>query len=63
MKKPNNLYRKLALGFLFILGLLSFLPPEFVLATLLFVAVTYAGVMVIKLATAYDLKVKRENKT
>ncbi|MCK9604869.1 MAG: hypothetical protein M0R33_00275 [Methylomonas sp.] len=63
MKKPNKLYRKLALGFLFILGLLSFLPAEFVLATLLFIAVTYGGVVVIKLATSYDLKDKRENKT
>lgn len=63
MKISNNLFRKLALGFLFILGLLSFLPPEFVLATLLFMAVTYGGVMAIKFATSYDLKAKRANKT
>ncbi|MBS4051042.1 hypothetical protein [Methylomonas rivi] len=63
MKIPNKLYRKLAFGFVFIIGLLGLLPPEFVLSTLLFIAVTYGGVLAIKLATAHDLKIKRETKT
>lgn len=63
MKLSNKLYGKLFLGFLLILALSSVLPPEFVIATLLFIAVTYGGVTVIKWATSYDLKIKREHKT
>lgn len=63
MKKSSALYSKLFLGFLALIGLSSVLPPEFVVSTLLFIAITYAGVTVIKLATSHDLKTKRENKT
>ncbi|MCQ8105276.1 hypothetical protein NP590_14265 [Methylomonas sp. SURF-2] len=63
MKKSNALYGKLFLGILALSGLFSFLPPEFVVSTLLFIAITYAGISVIKLATSHDLKTKKENKT
>lgn len=63
MNKSNRLYIKLIAGFLFLAGLLTILPPEFVLSIFLFIGVTYGGVMMIKLAMSYDLKTKRANKT
>lgn len=63
MKTSKILNRKFLLGFLSLTALFSVLPPEFVIATLLFIAVTYGGVSVIKLATSHDLKVKQDNET
>ncbi len=36
MKKPINLYRDIATGLLFVVGVFGFMSGEFVLSTLLF---------------------------
>lgn len=63
MNVSNKLYNKLIAGFLFLAGLLTILPPEFVVSIFLFIGVTYSGVVMIKSAMSYDLKTKRANKT
>ncbi|MCK9605638.1 MAG: hypothetical protein M0R33_04210 [Methylomonas sp.] len=63
MNVSNKLYNKLIGGFLFMAGLLSVLPAEFVVSVFLFIGVTYSGVVMIKSAMSYDLKTKRSTKT
>ncbi|MDD1621281.1 MAG: hypothetical protein LUQ11_07350 [Methylococcaceae bacterium] len=63
MNKPIKLYGKFLIGLSLLAGLFGILPAEFVVAVLLFGAVTYGGVLMIRLATSYDLKTKRINKT
>jgi hypothetical protein len=63
MNHSNKRYAKLLIGLSLLAGLFGILPAEFVVAILLFGAVTYGGVLMIRLATSYDLKTKRINKT
>lgn len=63
MKQSDKLYGKLFIGVLLFAGLFGILPAEFIISTLLFGAVTYGGVLMIRLAMSYNLKTKRINKT
>ena len=63
MNVSTKHYKTFFIGLLFNIFLFAVLPPEFVFSTLLFVAISYGGITLIKLATSYDSKMKKVDKT
>jgi len=63
MQLLANTYRILFLGILFTFCLFGVFPVEFTVVTLLFLAICYCGILLIKLATSQDSKMKKVDKT
>jgi len=58
-----NSSAKTVIRLLLISLLFTIVPAELAISTLLFLAISYGGIMLIKLATSYDTKMKKVDKT
>jgi len=58
-----NSSAKTVIRLLLISLLFTIVPAELAISTLLFLGISYGGIMLIKLATSYDTKMKKVDKT
>jgi len=63
MNRLSLAFRLLFLGILFTSFLFGVFPVELTIVTLLFLAICYGGILLIRLATSHDAKMKKADKT
>ncbi|MGY6277805.1 hypothetical protein [Methylomonas sp. MgM2] len=63
MNRLARIYRIFFLGLLFAFFLFGVFPVEIVVVTFLFLAISYGGIVLIRIATHYDGKMKKVDKT